>query len=95
MPKKKSAGAVIGNYYDEAKWRAEEDMRTLARAQEIKADPQRLKAARSAPKEARGDAGRGRSHGSKHVTNGWNRIPLSPPEQDHHEDRHHHWHHDG
>ncbi len=50
MPKKKSANAVIGNY-DEAKWRAEEDMRTLARAQEIKADPQRLKAAKKCAEE--------------------------------------------
>lgn len=46
--KKKSAAVGI---YDDAKWRAEDDMRTLARAQEIKGDPARLKAAKKCAEE--------------------------------------------
>lgn len=37
--------------YDDSKWRAEEDMRTLARAQEVMADPKRLAAAKKCAKE--------------------------------------------
>lgn len=48
MAKKKSASIGI---YDDAKWRAEDDMRTLARAQEIKSDPKRLAAAKKCAEE--------------------------------------------
>ena len=37
--------------YDDSKWRAEDDMRTLARAQEVMADPKRLAAAKKMAKE--------------------------------------------
>jgi hypothetical protein len=37
--------------YDDAKWRAQSDMRTLAEAAAIKADPKRLAAARKCAKE--------------------------------------------
>jgi len=36
---------------DDKKWRAESDMRTLLQAQEIRADPARLKAAIACAKE--------------------------------------------
>ena len=48
MAKKKPASVGI---YDDAKWRAESDMRTLAQAQEIKADPKRLAAAKKCAEE--------------------------------------------
>jgi len=48
MAKKKPASVGI---YDDAKWRAEDDMRTLARAQEIQSDPRRLAAAKKCAKE--------------------------------------------
>lgn len=48
MAKKKSTAVGI---YDDAKWRAEDDMRTLARAQEIKGDPKRLAAAKKCAEE--------------------------------------------
>ena len=48
---KKSSGAAIGMGYDDAKWRAEDDMRSLARAQEVMADPKRLAAAKKMAKE--------------------------------------------
>ena len=35
----------------EAEWQAEEDMRTLMRAEEIRKDPKRLKAAKDAAKK--------------------------------------------
>lgn len=50
MSKKTSSPAVIGAY-DEAKYRAEDDMRTLARAQEIMGDAKRLAAAKKMAKE--------------------------------------------
>ena len=37
--------------FDDAKYRAEDDMRTLARAQEITSDPQRLAAAKKMAKQ--------------------------------------------
>ena len=48
--KKASTPAAIGSY-DDSKWRAEDDMRTLARAEEVKADPKRLAAAKKIAKE--------------------------------------------
>ncbi len=36
---------------EEGKWQAEDDMRTLARAEEIRRDPKRLKAAQAIAKE--------------------------------------------
>ena len=50
MAKNKASSAGIGGY-DEAKWRAEDDMRTLARAQEVKGDPKRLAAAKKCAEE--------------------------------------------
>lgn len=44
MNKKSTANSAIA--FDEAKWRAEEDMRTLTRAKEIEADRTRLAAAK-------------------------------------------------
>lgn len=49
-PKKASAPAAVG-VYDDAKWRAEDDMRTLARAEEVKRDPKRLAAAKKMARE--------------------------------------------
>ena len=48
--KKTSAPAAVG-VLDEAKWRAEDDMRTLARAEEVKRDPKRLAAAKAMARE--------------------------------------------
>lgn len=48
--KKASAPAAVG-VYDDAKWRAEDDMRTLARAEEVKRDPKRLAAAKKMARE--------------------------------------------
>jgi hypothetical protein len=44
----KAAQAISSHERD---WRAEEDMRTLARAEEIKRDPARLKAAQKKARE--------------------------------------------
>lgn len=46
MANKKSPGLSVASSPDEARWRAEDDMRTLARAEEVKADPKRLAAAK-------------------------------------------------
>jgi len=46
---KTAASAVIDQ---DKEWRAEDDMRTLARAEEIKRDPKRLAAARAKAKAA-------------------------------------------
>jgi hypothetical protein len=43
VTKKSSPANAIG--YDDAKWRAEDDMRTLTRAKEIEADRSRMTAA--------------------------------------------------
>jgi hypothetical protein len=47
MPKKKSANALMpapaSVWAGDAKWRAEEDHRTMTKAGEIKADKERLK----------------------------------------------------
>ena len=52
MATKKNAPATALSMNDsEAKWRAEDDMRTLARAEEIKRDPKRLAAAKKMAKE--------------------------------------------
>lgn len=48
--KKASAPAAVG-VYDDAKWRAEDDMRTLARAEEVRRDPKRLAAAKKMARE--------------------------------------------
>lgn len=48
--KKASAPTAVG-VYDDAKWRAEDDMRTLARAEEVKRDPKRLAAAKAMARE--------------------------------------------
>ncbi len=50
MPTKKKAEPALVPY-DDSKWRAEDDMRTLARAQEIMADKKRLAAAKACAKE--------------------------------------------
>ncbi|HEY0955817.1 MAG TPA: hypothetical protein VGE36_13715 [Roseateles sp.] len=47
---KKSSSAGISEF-DEAKWRAENDMRTLAQAVEIRKDPKRLTAAKKCAEE--------------------------------------------
>jgi len=51
MATKKAAAAIPAISDSEAKWRAEDDMRTLARAEEIKKDPKRLAAAKKCAKE--------------------------------------------
>lgn len=50
MATKKSA-AVAEAYPGEDKWRAEDDMRTLARAAEIRKDPKRMAAAKKVARE--------------------------------------------
>jgi hypothetical protein len=45
MAKAKTAPSAV---YDDSKWRAEDDMRTLVRAEEIKRDSKRLAAAKKA-----------------------------------------------
>lgn len=42
---------ISGPKFDEAKWQAEQDMRTLMEAEQIKRDPKRLKAAKEAAKK--------------------------------------------
>ena len=49
--KTSTPAAAIGMNHDEAKWRAEEDMRTLARAEEVRNDPKRLAAAKKMARE--------------------------------------------
>jgi len=49
MAKGLSASALMAK--SEAEWRTEDDMRTLARAAEIRADPKRLKAAQDLAKK--------------------------------------------
>lgn len=51
MAAKKANQAVTIGGYDDAKWRAEDDMRTLARAKEIEADRKRMMAAQKMAKE--------------------------------------------
>lgn len=51
MATKKASAPVAVGMYDEARYRAEDDMRTLARAQEVMADPKRLAAAKKMAKE--------------------------------------------
>jgi len=51
MATKKASAPVAVGAYDDSKWRAEDDMRTLARAQEVMADPKRLAAAKKMAKE--------------------------------------------
>lgn len=51
MAKTKSAAIGGISAADEAKWRAESDLRTLATAAEIKKDPARLKRALAMAKE--------------------------------------------
>lgn len=51
MATKKSTAAAPVGMYDDAKWRAEDDMRTLARAEEVKRDPKRLAAAKKMARE--------------------------------------------
>lgn len=48
--KKASSPAAIG-VYDDSKGRAEDDMRTLARAEEVRRDPKRLAAAKKMARE--------------------------------------------
>ena len=50
MAAKKSAPDAVAAY-DDSKWRAEDDMRSLARAQEVMNDPKRLAAAKKMAKE--------------------------------------------
>jgi hypothetical protein len=47
----KTAAAPSSYDKQEAEWRAEDDMRTLARAEEVKRDPKRLAAARACAKK--------------------------------------------
>lgn len=49
--KKKAAAVAVDSYPGEDKWRAEDDMRTLARAAEIHKDPKRLAAAKKMARE--------------------------------------------
>lgn len=42
---------TLSSAYNDNDWRAEEDMRTLARAEEVKKDPKRYKAALACAKE--------------------------------------------
>lgn len=51
MATKKSAAVAAESYPGEDKWRAEEDMRTLARAAEIRKDPKRMAAAKKVARE--------------------------------------------
>ena len=51
MATNKTSTPVAVKSSDEDKWRAEDDMRTLARAEEVKRDPQRLAAAKRCAKE--------------------------------------------
>ena len=51
MATKKTTTAAPVGMYDDAKWRAEDDMRTLARAEEVKRDPKRLAAAKKMARE--------------------------------------------
>lgn len=46
MAKKNKGGSPMAVGYDDAEWRAEEDARTLLRAEEIRADRKRLSAAK-------------------------------------------------
>ena len=47
MPKKTNSATASADH----DWQAEDDMRTLARAEEIKRDPKRLAAAKAAAKK--------------------------------------------
>jgi len=49
-PKKSTSPSAVG-VYDDSKWRAEDDMRTLARAEEVRNDPKRLAAAKKMARE--------------------------------------------
>ena len=49
-PKKSTAPSTV-DVYDGSKWRAEDDMRTLARAEEVRNDPKRLAAAKKMARE--------------------------------------------
>lgn len=52
MAKKSKANRVVGIMpATERKWQAEDDLRTLVRAAEIRKDPKRFKAAQAAAKE--------------------------------------------
>lgn len=49
---KKGANKIAGmSPFSDARWQAEDDLRTLTRAEEIKRDPKRLKAAKALAKE--------------------------------------------
>lgn len=48
---KNAPSAAVSISDSEAKWRAEDDMRALARAEEVKRDPKRLAAAKKMAKE--------------------------------------------
>jgi hypothetical protein len=48
---KKSTATLAPAPYDDSKWRAEDDMRTLVRAEEVRRDPKRLAAAKKAARE--------------------------------------------
>lgn len=51
---KKSKGVAVPMKFDESRWRAEEDARTLAEAESIKKDPKRMaKAAKRAGQMAK------------------------------------------
>lgn len=51
MAKKSKQVANPVSTYDDAKWRAEEDLRTCTRYYEIKKDPKRMAAVRKLAKE--------------------------------------------
>jgi len=63
MAKRKSKAADAPMAYDDSKWRAQDDMHTLCRAEEIRADKARLAAAKKAAagkmKELQSITGRG------------------------------------
>ena len=51
MATKKPATIASSMHPDDSKWRAEDDMRTLARAEEVRNDPKRLAAAKKMARE--------------------------------------------
>jgi len=51
MATKKATAAIAGGSWDEKSWQAEDDVRTLVRAAEIRKDGPRLKRAQAKAKE--------------------------------------------
>ena len=51
MATKKASAPVAVGEYDDSRYRAEDDMRCLARAEEVRNDPKRLAAAKAMARE--------------------------------------------